>query len=906
MQVSKRGSGKGLVLAIFMMGLLTLCSTSAYGATIYVPDKYPTIQLGIDAAVAGDVVIVRDNTYLLKAALDFKGKAITVKSEHGAGKCILDGQKKTRVVSFHSGEGSHSILSGFTIRNGKAVKGGGIYCNGASPTIKDCTITANKAYTKGPDYRDSYGGGIYCYAASPTITNCMIKGNSAEAHSDTYTASSYGGGIYCDSGSPAISNCVVTDNTAVSTGYFSSNSYGGGIYSVLSTPSIANSTISNNATSGSSSSAGGGMYFLSSDPSMVNCIVNGNTATAGAGIFFNQSSSFTSLTNCTVVRNTAGSLGGGFHCLTSSPSIVNSILWENSPDQISKALVSNPTVSHSDVLGDYEGIGNIDANPRFVNIANHDFHLTSTSPCIDVGDNAAPDLPDGDMDGDPRISHKIVDMGAYEFQWEGYSLSGTVTSGGAGVSGVTVNLTGTATKSTTTDANGNYSFSGLSGSYTVTPSKPPCTFAPTSMPVKVNGEDVTGVNFVATCLTTYSISGKVTRDGSGVSGVAVNLTGTAIKSTTTDTNGNYSFSGLANGPYTVTPNKSGLSFNPQDRSVDVNGANLTGIDFAAFSSGGDQLFAGFGASGLWFYNNAVWTQISSLNPEAMLYASGISRLYADFGASGLWQWHDNTWTNLSPVNPENMVLAGSTLYVDFGVSGLWRYSGTTWTQLSPANPQIMVVSGTVLYVGFGADGLWKWDGSAWTQLSVVNPESLWVDGSVLYGSFGAAYGLWKWDGSAWTQLSPVDPENLWIAGSVIYVDFGVYGLWKFEGGAWTQLSMANAENLVISGSVIYVDFGVVGLWKLSGATWSQLDARDPENMVLVGSVLYVDFGADGLWTFSGSTGTRIDARNPQNMWPSASVLYVDFGGYGLYKWNGATMTQLNSRDPEILLVVQTL
>jgi hypothetical protein len=48
----------------------------------------------------------------------------------------------------------------------------------------------------------------------------------------------------------------------------------------------------------------------------------------------------------------------------------------------------------------------------------------------------------------------------------------TSTSGGAAVSGATVTLAGTSAGSTTTDASGNYSFSGLAaGSYTVTPSK---------------------------------------------------------------------------------------------------------------------------------------------------------------------------------------------------------------------------------------------------------------------------------------------------------------------------------------------------------------------------------------------------------------------------------------------------
>jgi hypothetical protein len=51
-----------------------------------------------------------------------------------------------------------------------------------------------------------------------------------------------------------------------------------------------------------------------------------------------------------------------------------------------------------------------------------------------------------------------------------YSISGTVTRGGAAVAGVTVSLTGSATASTATDSSGRYSFSGLApgGSFVVT------------------------------------------------------------------------------------------------------------------------------------------------------------------------------------------------------------------------------------------------------------------------------------------------------------------------------------------------------------------------------------------------------------------------------------------------------
>jgi hypothetical protein len=81
---------------------------------------------------------------------------------------------------------------------------------------------------------------------------------------------------------------------------------------------------------------------------------------------------------------------------------------------------------------------------------------------------------------------------------EVYTISGRVTtSGGAGVSGVTMSLSGAATASVTTDANGNYAFDNLlSGKYTITPTKPNCTFSPSgALSVTINGGSQPKKNF---------------------------------------------------------------------------------------------------------------------------------------------------------------------------------------------------------------------------------------------------------------------------------------------------------------------------------------------------------------------------------------------------------------------------
>jgi len=82
----------------------------------------------------------------------------------------------------------------------------------------------------------------------------------------------------------------------------------------------------------------------------------------------------------------------------------------------------------------------------------------------------------------------------------------------------------------------------------------------------------------------YSISGNVTLSGSGLTGVTITLSGDSADSTTTDSSGNYSFTGLSNGTYTVTPSKSGYTFTPSSRAATISGANQTGVNFTASST----------------------------------------------------------------------------------------------------------------------------------------------------------------------------------------------------------------------------------------------------------------------------------------------------------------------------------
>jgi len=161
---------------------------------------------------------------------------------------------------------------------------------------------------------------------------------------------------------------------------------------------ISKCIISNNLASDS----GGGLY-LTSESSITNSVIANNTAVRGGGFYIGRASS---IINCTVVNNKSGNPGGGINVYGSDTStVVNSILWGNTPDQTS----GNLEIYYSDVQGGFSGMGNIDADPLLGN----DNHLKAGSPCIDTG-TVEMGAPNTDIDGASRPQGSGYDMGADE------------------------------------------------------------------------------------------------------------------------------------------------------------------------------------------------------------------------------------------------------------------------------------------------------------------------------------------------------------------------------------------------------------------------------------------------------------------------------------------------------------
>lgn len=340
----------------------------------------------------GDLVLVRPGYY---SGIDFQGKAIHIQSLQGSSVTMIGAQGSA--VTFLSGETNASVLEGFAISGhggtfgyGKfgyvGWCGAGVLSPWSSPVIKDCVISGviDTCLVSGGN---AFGGGVYA-SSTTVLQNCTIRACTLRSCDEGIVG---GAGVV----GGRLSGCIIEDNVAMGQSLPGLPLHGAGaLFSRLDDSVVRNNTALGGDQSGQGYpppySEGGGVFACE----LTRCVLIGNTADIGAGA---SGYAGNTVTLCTFFANEAAMTGGG---CAGPISVDSSILWGNSPNE-----VSGSTLSFCDVNDAALATGtNFREDPLFWNINVNDIHLRPGSPCIDSGNPALLE-PDG----------SIADVGAFPF-----------------------------------------------------------------------------------------------------------------------------------------------------------------------------------------------------------------------------------------------------------------------------------------------------------------------------------------------------------------------------------------------------------------------------------------------------------------------------------------------------------
>ena len=167
-----------------------------------------------------------------------------------------------------------------------------------------------------------------------------------------------------------------------------------------------------------------------------------------------------------------------------------------------------------------------------------------------------------------------------------YSISGAITDENDDpLVGVEVKATGGHNAITFTDSQGKYAFNDvLEGSENIqlTPFKEDYSFVPEIRQIQKVNRDISGRDFSATSVITYTVSGNIAEGNDPLPGVEMVATGDYNRTVYSDVNGDYEFNGIEEGSdLIITPVLPGYTFTPEsDELIDLT-SNRTDIDFEA-------------------------------------------------------------------------------------------------------------------------------------------------------------------------------------------------------------------------------------------------------------------------------------------------------------------------------------
>ncbi|MFC2108135.1 choice-of-anchor Q domain-containing protein [Candidatus Bipolaricaulota bacterium] len=375
---------------------------------------------------------------------DADGDGLSEHSNSGGGMYINEGHltlSNCRVLDNRAaqwGGGIYNISVSSTVTNcifsgNSAWDGGGMYNKDNQPVVTDCTFSGNSAA-----YR---GGGMANIYSSPTVINCTFSGNSGGVYG--------GGGMQNFVSSATVINCTFSGNEADGGGGGMLNSTldSGGMGSSGSSPTVTNCTFSGNSALGD----GGGMGNWGSSPTVTNCAFSGNSTDWVGGGMSNITGSSPTVSGCTFSGNSAADQGGGIanynessptviqctffgnswdaiHNSTSSPTMMNTVLAGNTPDDcagdVGSLISGGYNLESGTSCGCTQPTDQQNADPLLGPLADNGgptltHALLPCSPAIDAIPAPYNGAPSADQRGflRPYPANGLADIGAVEMQF---------------------------------------------------------------------------------------------------------------------------------------------------------------------------------------------------------------------------------------------------------------------------------------------------------------------------------------------------------------------------------------------------------------------------------------------------------------------------------------------------------